>query len=80
MTATKMAVEDLIPQLRELDREQSIEVLSKYTKSELVELAQVAGISVNRAGNKDSIIGQISNHYGYGRVYQAMQQRPDMVR
>lgn len=80
MVATKLAPEDLIPQLRQMDREQSIEVLSRCTKSELVKLAQVAGISVNKAGNKDSIIGQISNHYGYGRVYKAMQQRPDMQR
>jgi len=80
MTATKLTPEDLIPQLREMDREQSIEVLSHYTKSELVKLAQVAEISANKAGNKDSIIGQISNHFGFRHLNTKMAQRPPMQR
>lgn len=71
---------ELINQLKSMTREASTEILSKCKKSELLQLAQEAHISINRQGSKDIIIGQIVNHYGYGRVYQAMQQRPDMIR
>lgn len=71
---------ELINQLKSTSREESIEILSKYKKSELLQLAKEAHISINRQSNKDTIIGQITNHYGYSRVYKAMQQRPDMIR
>ena len=80
MTATKLTAEDLIEQLQGMSREETTEALSHLRKAELVELARVAGISVDRAGNKDRIIGQISNHYGFRRLNQAMAERPDMVR
>jgi hypothetical protein len=80
MTATKLTAEDLIEQLQGMSREETTEVLSHLKKAELVELAKVAGISVDRAGNKDRIIGQIANHYGFRRLNKAMAQRPDMVR
>lgn len=80
MTATKLTAEDLIEQLQGMSREETTEVLSHLKKAELVELAKVAGISIDRAGNKDRIIGQISNHFGFRRLNKAMAQRPDMVR
>jgi len=80
MTSTKLTAEELTQQLAGMSREETTETLSQLKKAELVELAKVAGISVDRAGNKDRIIGQISNHFGFRRLNQAMAQRPDMVR
>ncbi len=76
--AAKMNPEDMAGKLRELSREQSLEALQAYKKSELLEIARVAGISA--AGNKDRIAGQIANHFGFARLNQRMSQRPPMER
>jgi len=65
-------------QLRTMTNEESTELLQGLTVKALKELAQEAGISV--AGNKNRIIGQIVNHYGYKRLNSAMAKRPAMQR
>ena len=68
----------MIEQLGTMSREESTKALQTLTVKQLRELAQEAGISV--AGNKDRIIGQIVNHYGYKRVNEQMAKRPPMQR
>jgi hypothetical protein len=68
----------MIEKLRNLDNEESTKLLRTLTMKALKELAKEAGISV--AGSKDTIIGQIVNHFGFKRLNEAMKQRPAMQR
>ena len=71
-------MQEIITKLRTLTNEESTTLLQPLTVKALKKLAQEAHISV--AGNKDRIIGQITNHFGYARLNEAMQQRPLMTR
>jgi len=68
----------MIEKLRNLNNEESTKLLRTLTIKALKGLAQEIGISV--AGNKDTIIGQIVNHFGFKRLNEAMKQRPAMQR
>jgi hypothetical protein len=68
----------MIEKLRTLNNEESTKLLRTLTTKALKKLAQEAGISV--AGSKDTIIGQIVNHFGFKRLNEAMKQRPAMQR
>ena len=68
----------MIEKLRSMTEKESTKALEGMTVKALKELAQEAGISV--AGNKDRVIGQIVNHYGYARLNTQMAKRPAMQR
>jgi len=68
----------MIEKLRIMTNEEATTALQTLKIKALKELAQEIGISV--AGNKDRIIGQIVNHFGYRKLAEAMAQRPAMQR
>lgn len=66
-------------ELRSLNRTEAEAWLDLYTKKDLLKFAENVSLSVKN-GNKDFIIGQICNHFGYRHLNLKMEQRPPMAR
>lgn len=72
---TKLALQEAAGLIPEMEKEEAIAFLEKFTRSELLEIAGLLNLSVSRMATKNNMILMIVNHFSYIKLHQQMSQR-----
>ncbi len=59
----------------EMEKEEAMAFLAKYTRSDLLKIADILNLSVSRMATKNNMILMIANHFSYIKLHQQMSQR-----
>lgn len=71
----KPALQEAAGLIPEMGKEEAIGFLEGFTRSELLEIANLLNLSVSRIATKNNMILMIVNHFSYIKLHQQMSER-----